>query len=73
MNTRSRNSLMGLAVALAAAALAPAAGAGRGPDLHTTSNVGVAHNAATPIDVDCTGGSAGTRRADHQRSRRTGR
>jgi hypothetical protein len=56
VNTPSRTPKIALALALAAAAIAPAT-AQATPPTCTDMNVGVPHNAATPIFVDCTGGS----------------
>jgi hypothetical protein len=55
VNTRIRNTTIGLALALAAA-LAPAT-AQAAPPTCDDMNVGVPHNASTPIFVDCTGGT----------------
>ena len=53
MNTRSRNLAIGLALALVAA-LAPAT-ASAAPPTCSDANVGVPHNAATPMALACTG------------------
>ena len=53
MNTRTRNTAIGLALAVAAA-LAPATAQADAPTCNDM-NVGVPHNAATPIFVECTG------------------
>jgi hypothetical protein len=53
VNTRSRNLAIGLALALVAA-LAPAT-ASAAPPTCSDANVGVPHNAATPIALECTG------------------
>ena len=57
MNKRARATSTGLALALAAIAIAPAAAQAAAPTCNDM-NVGVPHNAATPIFIDCTGGSA---------------
>jgi hypothetical protein len=59
MNKRARATSTGLALALAAFAIAPAAAQAAAPSCNDM-NVGVPHNAATPIFIDCTGGSAPT-------------
>jgi hypothetical protein len=56
VNTRTRTSTIGLTLALAAASIAPATAQAAAPTCNDM-NVGVPHNAATPIFVDCTGGS----------------
>jgi hypothetical protein len=55
-NKRARATSTGLALALAAIAIAPAAAQASAPTCNDM-NVGVPHNAATPIFIDCTGGS----------------
>ncbi len=56
MNTRTRNTKLALAVALAAAAIAPATAQAAAPDC-SDMNVGVPHNAATPVFISCSGGT----------------
>src|SRR5829696_6904215 len=56
MNKRARATSTGLALALAAIAIAPAAAQAAAPTC-SDMNVGVPHNAATPIFIDCTGGT----------------
>ena len=55
MNRRARANSTGLALALAAIAIALAAAQATAPTCRDM-NVGVPHNAATPIFIDCAGG-----------------